>query len=227
MKRLIQLIIVLCCISSFAQGQGFYGYQTPNKHSFFFSLTWDGETKLGFGYIDRLFGTAFRQNNSNGAFTDFHLELRFPVKSMYKCEKLEAITGLYGPNKLTRRPFLGLGAHFILNYEKGVRTEYQLQLTAVPSYTYRAPLNAKPYATVGAIFHYIPKLVKTAGAESLSFEHNIQGGLHTDVVLRRTLGLGLNVLVVDFDLNGNEDPLSFFPRIDGYWSQSYLLNRKR
>jgi hypothetical protein len=186
------LIIAGAVSGNRLQAQSFFGFQTIGVNTFFFSVGWQGEPVLGFGYNFRDF---------NKSFTDISAELRFPIKDMYTFDNYEFITGFYGPVAI-KKAFFGFGTHLRLQKQsEGDRknTRLSLAVTGMPSYAYLRNLNDGAYSTAGLRVTYAPVIVassKEGGADARiqAFPvHKFELGAHLDLHLERTLGLGLNV----------------------------------
>lgn len=191
MKRVLILSFVLMLSSWFGelvQAQTFYGFQTITQHTYFFSVVWDGQANLGFGYQYR--------NTIKGSYTDLQAEIRYPLETLFQqdsWDKFTAIAGIYGPNRL-RRSWVGLGAHIRYQHQTDAgKNDVKLALTVIPSYTYAAPTSEKPYATVGARLTYVPTVYNSESKKWFS-AHDVEVGGHTDVLIERNLGLALNIL---------------------------------
>jgi hypothetical protein len=195
-KNITIILLVLVCfgISKRTGAQSYFGYQTIGKHTFLFSLAWQGEIKLGFSYI-------YRNYSSGNTFSDIQGEVRFPLREMYTCKNYEVIAGVYKPLSVSRT-FLGIGGH--LRFEKETidnqRTlKLSPALTVLPSVTYVSSLDDGPYGTMGLRLTYAPVAylnhkVEEEQAQKQAFsQHLFEGGLHIDLHLERTLGLGLDV----------------------------------
>ncbi|MEZ4849831.1 MAG: hypothetical protein R3B93_14685 [Bacteroidia bacterium] len=171
--------------------QPFYGYQTIGVHTFYFSVSWDGQPHLGAGYIFRNFGKTF---------TDINAEWRFPVAEMYKLDNHQIIAGVYKPLRL-KRTFASIGVHAKIKkqtFDDTKVTHYGLGLSVLPSYVYAASLTDGLYGTTGLILNYEPVLfsqVKKGDAKS-EFQaltgHRVRAGLHLDAHFERTLGISAN-----------------------------------
>jgi len=168
--------------------QSYYGYQSTGKNTFLFSLVWQGEPKIGFGYIARIFG-------GNTA-TDLQIEARFPLKSLFRLEKYEAIAGVYKPLSYSRG-FVGIGGHLRWDSDKSSGQRVQklsLAVTGIPSYVYSANVNSSGiYGTLGLRLTYAPVIFATQGGEWNFFpQHKFEGGLHFDMIIEQTAGMALN-----------------------------------
>jgi hypothetical protein len=175
--------------------QSFNGFQSTGQNSFFFSLIWQGQPMIGFGYAYRVFSSSF---------TDIHAEMRFPLNDMYKFTNYEIILGAYGPLAI-KRTFLGVGMDLrfqqIKNGDQRTR-KLSLAMTAIPSYTYAASTNSEGiYGTTGIRITYAPVLfanVKNGDAEGVTrafSAHKFEGGLHFDLHTKRTPFITLNTFV--------------------------------
>lgn len=229
-KLLIASLLTIFLLSSKNQhAQSYYGYQDISSNTFVFSLIWQGEAKIGFGYIYRI--------TSGKTFTDLQVEVRFPLKTIYRFNAYEAIAGLYKPLTYSRA-FAGIGGHFRWNsaMNDGERIQkLSLAATAIPSYVYSA--NTSPggvYGTVGLRLTYAPVIFATAqtGKNKADWnffpQHKFEGGLHLDMIIDLSLGMAWNGYT-SYYLN---DKKTFLQKeknwgIDGdfYFGTTYQLNR--
>ncbi|MEL6674588.1 MAG: hypothetical protein AAFR61_20425 [Bacteroidota bacterium] len=192
MRHLVYLpLLFLCSLypNASLQAQAFFGFQTIGVHNVFVSLSWDQKPVVGVGYQFRDF---------NRSFTDWQIETRFPVDEMWKKDHLQVILGAYRPSRL-RRTFVGFGVHARLINRKEGDSQHSLiglALTALPSGTYVANLDDKPYGTIGARLTYMPVLAsrKNGGDWQPFSAHHFEGGLHVDVSMQRTLTGSLNAV---------------------------------
>lgn len=221
----IALVIAACMsIPSKQQAQSYYGYQSIGKNTFLFSLVWQGEPKIGFGYIDRLFGGATA--------TDLQFEIRFPLKTIYKFEQFEFITGIYKDLSYSRA-FMGIGG--FLRWEGDLSDWAGLQklsvaVTGIPSYVYSA--NTGPggiYGTLGIQLTYAPVIFATRGGEWNFFpQHKFEGGLHIDMLVDLSVGMALNG-VTTYYLNSKktflQEEKNWGIEGDFYFGTTYSLNR--
>lgn len=206
------------------EAQSYYGYQSIGKNTFLFSLIWQGEPKIGFGYIARIFGGTTA--------TDLQIEARFPLKSMFRFEKYEAIAGVYKPLSYSRG-FVGVGGHFRWDSDSRSGTRVQklsLAITGIPAYVYSA--NTSPggiYGTLGLRLTYAPVIFAIKG-ENWNFftQHKFEGGLHLDMLIDLSIGMALNG-VTTYYLNSKKTFLNEEKNwgIEGdfYFGSTYALNR--
>lgn len=207
------------------EAQSFYGYQTIGKHTFLFSIIWQGEPKIGFSYIDRIY--------AGKTFNDLQLELRFPLKDIYRFNSYEAIAGIYKPTRL-RRTFAGIGGHLRWESNKNGGSRIQklsLAATVIPSYVFAASLTDGVYGTIGLRITYAPVIFATQSGEWNFFgQHKFEGGIHFDMHTQRTLGLALNPVTTYF-VNGKntflEKPEPWKIEGDFYFGATYKLNRNK
>lgn len=198
------------------RAQSYYGFQSASKHTFLFSVIWQGEPKIGFGYINRLYG--------GKTFTDLSTEIRFPLNDMFTFKRYDAIAGIYKPLALKRR-FTGFGSHLRWNSETGTEQKVQklsLAATLIPSYVFAAPLNDGLYGTVGLNLTYAPVIfaVSHSGDEEPVWnylpQHKFEGGLHYDMLIdKRTLGISLNALT-SYYLNTKNNT---FLKVEEQWKK--------
>ena len=228
-KNIKTIIVVLLISSSLFitsehQAQSYYGYQSIGKNTFLFSLIWQGEPKIGFGYIARFFG--------GKTATDLQIEARFPLKSMFRFEKYEAIAGIYKDMSYSRA-FVGVGGHIRWDSDKrsGQRVQkLSVAVTGIPSYVYSA--NTSPggvYGTLGLRLTYAPVIFATRGGDWDFFpQHKFEGGLHFDMIIDLTAGLALNGATTYY-LNSKktflEEEKNWDIEGDFYFGTTYLLNR--
>ncbi|NOX86534.1 MAG: hypothetical protein GXO86_11335 [Chlorobi bacterium] len=221
-------VLTLLLTGKSQQAQSYYGYQTIGKHTFLFSLIWQGEPKIGFGYINRIY--------SGNTFNDLQIELRFPLRSIYRFSDYEAIAGIYKPLSYSRA-FAGIGGHFRWesNMHGGQRvSKLSLAVTAIPSYVYAADINDGIYGTVGLRLTYAPVIFATSksggGKADWNFfpQHKFEGGLHFDMHIERTLGLAING-ITSYYLNRKN---TFLEKVknweiegDFYFGTTYYLDR--
>lgn len=187
------LLSALAVPATPAAAQPFYGYQTIGKHTFHVSVVWKGAPWVGVGYTLRDYGTSF---------TDWQVEWRFPVQSIYDLDNHEVIAGFYRPHRVRRR-FLAYGLHARFSQSGDATTSVQklrVAVTALPSYVYTSDLSDGPYGTLGARASYVPTLwqrvtdASSGRAETATLTaHDVELGGHLDVHLQRTLGLSTNV----------------------------------
>ncbi|MEO1414779.1 MAG: hypothetical protein AAFW00_05840 [Bacteroidota bacterium] len=196
---MLKYILTFVCVGFFildtAVAQSFFGYQSIGTNTFYFSLTWDGEPHLGLGYNLRRRG--------GGNFLDYSLEWQMPIDDLWQFREGQIIGGIYGPVRLRRRPFFALGGHARLLMvddagEKSVR--FLAAATGIPSYTYAASVNNRPYGTIGLRGTYLLTLGewKKKDGETIfeSFSrHGAEVGGHVDLLLERTLGAAGNIFV--------------------------------
>jgi hypothetical protein len=84
------------------QAQAFFDYQTIGKHTWFFTVAWNGQKpQLGFGYNYRL-GDAF--------VSDLLAEWRFDIDGMYRTANHQFIAG-YFKNVRAQRLHGAFGIH--------------------------------------------------------------------------------------------------------------------
>jgi len=225
LKKLIIALIFSASLFTVSKlnSQSYYGYQSTGKNTFLFSLVWQGEPKIGFGYIARIFG--------GKTATDLQVEARFPLKSLFRLEKYEAIAGVYKPLSYSRG-FVGIGGHLRWDSDKrgGSRVQkLSLAATVIPSYVYAASLSGGLYGTVGLRITYAPVIFATQSGEWNFFgQHKFEGGIHFDMHIERTLGLALNP-VTTYYLNGKntflEKPKPWEVEGDFYFGTTYKLDR--
>ncbi len=229
LKRIKTIIIALVFTAGMfavpeSKAQSFYGYQSINKNTFLFSLIWQGEPKIGFGYIARIYG-------GNTA-TDLQIEARFPLKSVFRFEKYEVIAGVYKPLTYSRA-FAGVGGHFRWDSDSrgGQRVQkLSLALTGIPSYVYSA--NTSPggiYGTLGLRLTYAPVIFATQGGEWNFFpQHKFEGGLHLDMIVDLSVGMALNGITTYY-LNSKKTFLreekNWGIEGDFYFGTTYSLDR--
>ncbi|HEY9114532.1 MAG TPA: hypothetical protein VIN10_07505 [Bacteroidales bacterium] len=219
---------VFLMFSKSSQAQTYYGYQSIGKQTFLFSLVWQGELKIGFGYIYRIFGSK--------TFNDLQLEMRFPLKTIYRFNEYEGIAGLYKPLSYSRG-FVGVGGHFKWNSElkDGQRVQkLSLAMTAIPSYVYAASTTDGVYGTIGLQLTYAPVIFATSqsGESKANWDffpqHRFEGGLHFDMLTGRTAGIAINT-VTSYYLNSKETFLQEEKpwQVEGifYFGTTYALNR--
>lgn len=175
-----------------ALSQPLYGFQSIGKHTWFFGLKWDGKASVSLGYVYRAGGgTSFR---------DFSAEWQFPFEDAFQIKDSRFIGGIYAPINQKSRPFFALGVHGRID-RFGVgdiqKTQYQLAITGMPSYTFAGVLSEKPYLTAGTRLTYLAVLyeqsVGQAGTNSSTLPyHGVELGGHLDMILERTLGIAVN-----------------------------------
>ena len=225
-KYTIAIFILINCLFSATkqQAQSYYGYQSIGKNTFLFSLIWQGEPKIGFGYIARFFG--------GKTATDLQIEARFPLKSIFRFEKYEAIAGVYKPLTYSRG-FVGVGGHLRWDSDKrnGSRVQkLSLAATGIPSYVYSA--NTSPggiYGTLGLRLTYAPVIFANRGGDWNFFpQHKFEGGLHIDMIIDLTAGLALNGITTYY-INSKKTYLerekNWEIEGDFYFGTTYKLNR--
>ncbi len=188
--RSILVLFFWMGISATLLAQPFFGYQTIGVHTYYFSLSWDGtQPYVGLGYLGRL---------PQSGFTDIGAEWRMPLAAPFDWDQQELIVGAYGPVALRRRPFMGGGVHARIGNSlvDGQRTtRVTLATTMLPSYTYLASINDRPYATAGLRLTYLLVILeKGAQAEALQWlpAFGTELGGHLDLHIQRTLGLATN-----------------------------------
>jgi len=210
--------------TSQSQAQSYYGYQSIGKNVFLFSLIWQGEPKIGFGYIAHITG--------GKTATDLQIEARFPLKTIFRLVKYEVIAGIYKDMSYSRA-FVGVGGHFRWDSDKrsGQRVQkLSLAITGIPSYVYSA--NTSPggiYGTLGLRLTYAPVIFANAGGNWNFFpQHKFEGGLHFDMLIDLTAGLALNGITTYY-LNSKKTFLkeekNWGIEGDFYFGTTYLLNR--
>jgi len=228
-KKIKRTIIALVFIASMLitsedQAQSYYGYQSIGKNTFLFSLIWQGEPKIGFGYIAHITG--------GKTATDLQIEARFPLKTIFRFDKYEAVVGVYKDLSYSRA-FAGVGGHLRWDSDKrsGQRVQkLSLAVTGIPSYVYSA--NTSPggiYGTLGLRLTYAPVIFATKGGDWNFFpQHNFEGGLHFDMIIDLSAGLALNG-VTTYYLNSKktflEEEKNWDIEGDFYFGTTYLLNR--
>ena len=213
------------------QAQPLFGYQTIGVHTVYVSASWNGKPNLGLGY-------SFRDTRTGAGFTDYSAEWRFPLDEVFRTDNHQLIVGVYGPYKLRRRPFTGLGAHLRIQKQSqdGVaRTRYSLAFTALPTYTYANPTNNGPFGTIGARLTYVIALAeqRKVGASSRSVvgfpAHGVEAGAHLDLHLERTMSLGVNGFATrNWGIKDKALPeaeTNWSTQGDFYWGSTYYLER--
>ena len=192
MKNLLIFISLLLFAGS-AHAQTFFGSQSINRNTFFFSLSLQSEgPHLGVGYNYRTFGPSF---------ADYQLEWRMPMKNLYDMNNFQMIAGVYKPLALNRT-YLGVGGHLRWEKEKDETTESCRLLfaaTVMPSLYYSSTrVTDKLFGTTGLRITYAPTIVgsyQAAGEEKKSgffSEHRLEVGLHLDAQIERSLGIGID-----------------------------------
>ncbi len=141
MKKIYALLMVLT-LGSLAPlcAQTYFGFQSIGVHTWFFSLSWQGKAAhIGLGYNLR---------NTNRTYTDWQLEWRLPLRKRAMLrEQNELIVGFYQPLR-PRRTFIGMGVHAkIQTQSQGAQrvTNFGLNLAAIPTYIFAAPLPANAF----------------------------------------------------------------------------------
>jgi len=225
-KRLLVVAVMMVCMFSFSKvsAQPYYGYQSIARNTFMFSLIWQGEIKIGFGYMAHFTG--------GKTATDLQMEARFPLKTIYRLEHYEAIVGVYKDLSYSRA-FMGAGGAFRWNSDKTSGTRVQklsLAITGIPSYVYSANTSSGGiYGTLGIRLTYAPVIFATRdGAIDLFPQHKFEGGLHMDMLVDLTAGMALNG-VTTYYLNSKKTFLkeeeNWGVEGDFYFGATYLLNR--
>jgi len=215
------LLPLLLLVHAEVKGQAFYGHQILGRHTLFFSLSYDGETRFGLGYYLRGRGLPF---------TDYGLEWRFPFTEPFSTQNYDLIAGAYRPINLTRRPFMGAGGYGILRSQEE-KKELSLQITAIPSYTYGNVTGEPPHGTLGLIISYELVVLRQIRGEEVLYlpAQGLQLGGHADIYLERTLGLSTNGIygrrwkIKAEELSPEEE--SWSGRGNLYWGASYNLRR--
>jgi hypothetical protein len=194
-SSLLLVVLVTIIFANKTMAQSYYGFQSASKHTFLFSIIWQGEPKIGFGYINRLYG--------GKTFIDLQTEIRFPLNDMFTFKRYDAIAGIYKPLAL-KRTFTGFGSHLRWNSETSSEQKVQklsVAATLIPSYVFAAPLNDGLYGTIGLNLTYAPVVfaISKSGEEEAIWNylppHKFEGGLHYDMLIdKRTLGISLNAL---------------------------------
>lgn len=186
------LLFTTLCWWQECSAQAYFGYQTIGRHTFYFSLSYDGKAQLGLGYNWRSFGTAF---------TDISLENHYQLDDLFNPKESEWRAGFYRPLSLTNRPFVGVGVHARLKRHSlgdDQLTRIGLAPTLLPSYTYAASLTDGPYGTVGLRTTYLLEIAQkrqTSRQEQnwQAFpQHGLELGGHFDFHIERTLGVAIN-----------------------------------
>ena len=191
---ILVLFFICFCLFKPVSAQSYFGYQTIGKHTFLFSLAWQGDLKLGFSYI-------FRNYSAGNTFSDIQGEIRFPLKEMYSFNNYEVIAGVYKPLSITRT-FVGIGGH--LRFEKETTENFRNfklspAVTVLPSVAYVASLDDGPYGTLGLRITYAPvawlnQRTEEGSVKNQAFSnHLFEGGGHIDLHLERTLGMGTDI----------------------------------
>lgn len=221
----ISVILMLFLFSaSIIKAQSYYGYQSIARNTFLFSIVWQGEVKIGFGYIARITG--------GKTATDLQIEARFPLKTIFRLEKYEGIVGVYKDLSYSRA-FVGVGGHLRWDSDKRSGSRVQklsLAVTGIPSYVYSA--NTSPggiYGTLGLRLTYAPVIFATKGGDWEFFkQHKFEGGLHIDMIIDLTAGLALNG-VTTYYLNSKKTFLqqekNWGIEGDFYLGATYALDR--
>ncbi len=226
---LLLLLLVTFVFENNAKAQSYYGFQSAAKHTFFFSLVWQGEPKIGLGYIDRLYGKTY---------TDLQAEIRFPLTEMFTFERYDAILGIYKPLALKRR-FTGFGAHLRWNSESQNNEKVQklsTAITLIPSYVFAAPLDDGLYGTIGLNLTYVPVIfaISQSGEEEGIWnyfpQHKFEGGVHYDMLIdERTIGISLNGLTSYYINTKNntflEEENQWDKEGNFYFGPTFLLRR--
>lgn len=189
MKKLIITLSILVFTSLAAFSQPFYGFQSIGRHTFFVGLTWTGSASLNLGYVNRAGGgTSFR---------DYSFEWQFPLEDAFQARNATFIAGIYAPIRQTGRPFFAFGGHarFKRSHDgQRQKSQVQLALTGIPSYTFAGILSERPYLTAGTRLTYFAVLYEDIDGDGKKLPfHGAEVGGHLDAMLERTLGLGINV----------------------------------
>lgn len=225
-KKIIVVLVFTASMFSLPglQAQSYFGYQSIGKNTFMLSLIWQGEPKIGFGYIAHITG--------GKTATDLQIEARFPIKTIFRLVKYEAIAGIYKDMSYSRA-FVGVGGHLRWDSDKrsGQRVQkLSLAVTGIPSYVYSA--NTSPggiYGTLGLRLTYAPVIFATKSGDWNFFpQHKFEGGLHVDMLIDLTVGMALNG-VTTYYLNSKktflEEEKNWGIEGDFYFGTTYLLNR--
>lgn len=178
------LLLLAAQLPTSLHAQPFFGYQSIGVHSWYFSLNWDQQgPSLGVGY-------GFRQGWSG--FTELTAEWRSPLDALFTNKRQTWIVGAYGPARLQRRPFLGMGLHLrAQQLETGMR--YTIAGTLLPSYTFAASTNDRPYLTGGLRATGLLTLAETSqGSPNWLPAAGVELGGNVSLLLERTLGAGIN-----------------------------------
>lgn len=210
--------------ASKSKAQSYYGYQSIATNTFLFSIVWQGEAKIGFGYIYRIFAGATA--------TDLKIEARFPLKTIFRFDKYESIVGVYKPLSYSRG-FVGVGGHLRWDSDKRSGSRIQklsLAVSGIPSYVYSA--NTQPggiYGTLGLRITYAPVIFATkAGDWEFFTQHKFEGGLHIDMIVDLSVGMALNGITTYY-LNSKktflQEEKNWGIEGDFYFGTTYQLNR--
>ena len=228
-KYLFVFLICYFVAEPTLSAQPFFGYQTTGRHTWFFSLVWDGDQPaLGIGYNYRIF---------NQAFTDIGAEWRIPIAHIMSFDDHEVIAGAYGPVKLDRLySMLALHARFQHQKQDGnKKTRFGAAFTYLPGWVYRAPLDDSPYGAIALRGTYVATIAERNKAEAGKSwrwftQHGVEAGGHFDIHLQRTLGMALNgfaskqwSLKRGQPLSDEEGEWKF--RGDFYFGTTYYLER--
>lgn len=203
MKHTPYYIMVLVCLmlAGNLSAQSFNNFQSIQKHTISFSLTWQKKIMLGIGYSMR--------TGSDIQFADLNIEWKAPIDQFFSGTNYEVIAGTHIRHKASRT-LLSSGYHMI--YQKRSDENQQarlldLAISFLPGYQYAAPLDDSANGVYSARFTYQPTIfAKVSGAESQQAffaAHTIKAGAHYDVLIKRALGLGFNAYVANTFQSGN------------------------
>ncbi|MCI4667425.1 MAG: hypothetical protein MRZ79_04630 [Bacteroidia bacterium] len=189
-KIIISALFFISLCFSLVNAQPFYGFQSIGRHSWTLGLKWDGKASLSLGYIYRSGGgTSFR---------DFSAEWQFPFEESFQLKNAQLVAGMYAPIRQRGRPFVALGIHGRLlrkNDGKSQLSSYKLAVTGMPSYTFSGRLSERPYLTAGTRFSYVLTCYETTTepmASRILPYHGAELGAHLDMILERSVGIGVN-----------------------------------
>jgi hypothetical protein len=170
--------------------QPFYNFQTIGLHTWYVSMSWNGQQpELGMGYQARMGWSGF---------TNLGAEWRFPIDHLFDLQQQEIIVGAYGPFRLRRRPYLGGGLHTRIKTYLADGTRYTrvtFATSLLPMYTFAAPLDDRPYFTAGGRGTFLLVLADKAKGDSAPLwlpAFGTELGGHSSLHLERTLAVSLN-----------------------------------
>ena len=229
-KRSILLIVIgICgfCISDIS-AQSFYSFQSINKHTFFFSISWQKKIVVGVGYGYR---------TSDTKFVDITAEWKAPIDELFNGKNFEVISGAYARYSASRS-MVANGFHLRIKKTStdAVRAStVGLGISFLPGYQYAAPLDDGLNGVIAARISYIPTIFasvkdlesNTVQTSALS-SHTVELGAHLDMLIKRSASISVNPFVANTWAPDNltfDDTPEWEFRGDLYFGSAYFLER--
>ncbi|MEM6722783.1 MAG: hypothetical protein AAF598_02030 [Bacteroidota bacterium] len=221
-KYSILLIVLLSLAGYQTKAQSFNNFQSIQKYSVFFSISWQKKVNLGVGYSFRLGGDV--------QFTDVQFEWRAPVDNFFSGNQYQVIAGANVRHSASRT-VLASGYHLIYNKHNSQNSQanwLDLSLSVLPGRQYAAPLDDKPNGVFAARITYQPTIFANVdGEQSVLSAHTVKAGAHFDIIVKRALGIGINPVIANTFQTGSTvlpDRPAWDFEGDFYFTPTYFRN---